>query len=131
MKLAIIGNGVAGVTTARYVAELDPAIDIVIYSDEVYAYYPRPRLIDLLAGETSSDGIIQYPDAWYAERGIRTVWEPRSRLSDPTCMRSSWHRARVTATTPSCWPQVHTPGFPRFPALRWQTYSSAAPCGTP
>lgn len=72
MQIAIIGNGVAGVTTARYVAERDPAIDITIYSREPYPYYPRPRLIDFVAGDVSLDGMPQYDEAWYARRGIET-----------------------------------------------------------
>jgi NAD(P)H-nitrite reductase large subunit len=72
MKLAIIGNGVAGTTTARYVADRDRSIEIEIYSEEPYRYYPRPRLIDLLAAKVSKEDIVFYPEAWYAEREIQT-----------------------------------------------------------
>jgi nitrite reductase (NADH) large subunit len=75
MKLVIIGNGVAGVTTARYVAESDPSISITIYSDERYLYYPRPRLIELMAGKVSIEQAILYPDEWYRKRGIQNVLE--------------------------------------------------------
>ena len=70
MKLVIIGNGVAGVTTARYVTDRDPSIEVALYSDESYPYYPRPRLIDLIAGDASPDAISFYPNDWYAKRGI-------------------------------------------------------------
>lgn len=70
MKLVIIGNGVAGVTTARYVSDRDPSIDIAIYSDESYSYYPRPRLIDLISGRASPHEIAFYPEDWYAKRHI-------------------------------------------------------------
>lgn len=70
MKLVIIGNGVAGVTTARYVTDRDPSIKVAIYSEESYPYYPRPRLIDLIAGDASPDAIAFYPRDWYANRGI-------------------------------------------------------------
>ena len=73
MKLVIVGNGIAGVTTARFVAEHDPSVEIVIYSDENYPYYPRPRLIDLLAGNVSPDRMALYDEDWYEKRGIRTV----------------------------------------------------------
>jgi len=73
MKLVIIGNGVAGVTVARHVAERAPAIEIVIYSGESYPYYPRPRLIDLLAGRVSLDELALYPPEWYESHRIRTV----------------------------------------------------------
>ena len=70
MRLVIIGNGVAGVTTARYVTDRDPSIETAIYSDESYPYYPRPRLIDLIAGHTSPEAISFYPQDWYTKRGI-------------------------------------------------------------
>jgi nitrite reductase (NADH) large subunit len=70
MKLVIIGNGVAGVTTARYVTDRDPSIEMAIYCDESYPYYPRPRLIDLIAGDASPEEIAFYPEEWYTKRGI-------------------------------------------------------------
>lgn len=77
MKLIIVGSGVAGVTTARYVAERDPSIEIVIYSDESLLYYPRPRLIDLVAGRLSQDEIPLYSAKWYQDRGIRLRLQQR------------------------------------------------------
>ena len=77
MKLVIIGNGVAGVTVARYVAEADPSVDITIHSDDSYLYYPRPRLIDLMAGKVVPEQAILYSDQWYAKRNIRNVLEHR------------------------------------------------------
>ncbi len=71
MKLVIIGNGVAGIMTARFVAEQDPSVEILVYSDENYLYYPRPRLIELVAGEISPEEIVAYSEEWYARRGIR------------------------------------------------------------
>jgi nitrite reductase (NADH) large subunit len=73
MRLLIVGNGVAGVTTARLVAERDPSAEVTIYSDEPHAYYPRPRLIELLAGRVQPEGMPFYPEDWYVERGLRTV----------------------------------------------------------
>ncbi len=75
MKLVIIGNGVAGVTTARFVAERDPSVDITIYTDECYPYYPRPRLIDLLAGHVGPQEMPFYDADWYEKRNIRTVFD--------------------------------------------------------
>lgn len=73
MRLVIIGNGVAGVTTARWVAERDPSVEVTIYSDELYPYYPRPRLIELLAGRVSLENMAFYPDEWYQKRGLRVL----------------------------------------------------------
>jgi nitrite reductase (NADH) large subunit len=73
MKLVIVGNGVAGVSTARYVAERAPGSEITLYTDESYHYYPRPRLIDFLAGQLAAEKLSQYAAEWYEKRGIRVV----------------------------------------------------------
>jgi len=73
MRLVIIGGGVAGVTTARLVAEKAPSTEIVIYSREHILYYPRPRLIDVVAGIKSLEQIVAYPADWYRKRGIRLM----------------------------------------------------------
>jgi nitrite reductase (NADH) large subunit len=83
MKLAIIGNGVAGVTTARTVAERDPSIEITMYSREPFPYYPRPRLIDFVAGDIPLEGMPQYDAAWYAERHIKTCLSCEVTAIDP------------------------------------------------
>lgn len=70
VKLVIIGNGVAGITAARYVTDRNPSIEVAMYSDESYSYYPRPRLIDLIAGDAAPDEIAFYPEDWYSKRGI-------------------------------------------------------------
>jgi len=71
MKLVIIGNGIAGTTTARLVADMNAAIETDIYTDESYLYYPRPRLIDLVSGKIDAPAMPQYGDEWYQKRGIR------------------------------------------------------------
>jgi nitrite reductase (NADH) large subunit len=73
MRVLIIGNGVAGVTTARLVAEYDPSAEVTLYADERYPYYPRPRLVDFLAGQVQPEGMAFYPDEWYQKRGLRAL----------------------------------------------------------
>ncbi len=73
MRLVIVGNGVAGVTTARFVAEGDPSFQVTIYSDELYSYYPRPRLIELVAGQVTPEKMAFYPEEWYRKRNINVV----------------------------------------------------------
>lgn len=73
MRLVVIGNGVAGVTTARFVAEGDPSFQVTIYSDELYPYYPRPRLIELIAGQVTPEKMALYPEEWYQKRNINVV----------------------------------------------------------
>lgn len=73
MRVVIIGNGVAGVTTARYIAERDPSAEITIYTKESFEYYPRPRLIDFVNGSVSVREMPQYGARWYQQRLVETV----------------------------------------------------------
>ncbi len=70
MRVAVVGNGVAGVTTARLLAERDASAEITIYSQEPYLYYTRPRLIDVVGRRATPDDIRVYAPDWYAERRI-------------------------------------------------------------
>ena len=70
MRVVIIGNGVAGVTTARRVRELDDSADVRIVTSESCHFYSRPRLPELIAGELELDDILMLPPDWYASRGI-------------------------------------------------------------
>jgi nitrite reductase (NADH) large subunit len=73
MRVIIIGNGIAGITAARGIAECGAASAITIYSRESYNYYPRPRLIEMLAGHMPPEAMAQYPDEWYQRRSICAV----------------------------------------------------------
>lgn len=70
MNVIIVGNGVAGTMTARFIAEHDQGIKVVLCSDEPYLYYPRPRLIDFVGCRVTPEQMPQFPKAWYDERGI-------------------------------------------------------------
>jgi len=69
-RLVIIGNGVAGITAARTIAQVRPGTEIEIYAAEPYPYYSRPRLWEFLAGEIEQDDLYFYPPGWYESRGI-------------------------------------------------------------
>lgn len=83
MRLVIIGNGVAGVTTARNVADRKASIEVHLYTKEPYAYYPRPRLIDYISGKLSVENLPQYDDAWYQARGIDVHLSQQAMAVDP------------------------------------------------
>jgi nitrite reductase (NADH) large subunit len=83
MKLVIIGNGIAGVTLARLVADASPGTTIDLYSAEPHTYYPRPKLVDLLAGKVQADKMAGFPPDWYIKRGIITHLEQRVAAIEP------------------------------------------------
>lgn len=71
MKIAIVGNGVAGITAAKFISEKAPGASITVFTDEEYNYYPRPLLDRLLSESITLDGMFPYNDEWYKKRGIR------------------------------------------------------------
>lgn len=70
MKVVIIGNGVSGVNVANNLRKIDKDIEIEIFTDESYHYYPRPRLIDLLGDKITLEEIYFYPKGWYEKNSI-------------------------------------------------------------
>ncbi|MHA1792989.1 MAG: NAD(P)/FAD-dependent oxidoreductase [Promethearchaeota archaeon] len=83
MKVIIIGNGLAAVTTASNILNLDDNIDIEIFTEEKYPYYSRVRLIDFMVGDISLDDLIVYDEHWYESRGIELHLETRVTKVEP------------------------------------------------
>lgn len=73
MKILIIGNGVAGISTAETIRASDKNSEITIVSKEPQGFYSRPRLIDFLAGKVTVDQITIHDAAWYAKNDIEFV----------------------------------------------------------
>ncbi|MCX7975180.1 MAG: FAD-dependent oxidoreductase [Candidatus Aminicenantes bacterium] len=70
MRVLIIGNGVAGTMAAKTLRELEPQVEIGILSDEKYPYYPRPNLIEYLAGQRPQDKMFAFPEDWNIRQRI-------------------------------------------------------------
>ena len=69
MRFLIVGAGVAGITAAMDLARRNLG-EVVIYSDEEYPYYYRPRLTEFLAGTLTMSQLVRRPLSWYQDRGI-------------------------------------------------------------
>ncbi|WP_336771669.1 nitrite reductase large subunit NirB [Paenibacillus sp. MMO-58] len=73
-KLAVIGNGMAGVRCVEEIDRLSPgAFEITIIGDEPHPNYNRIMLSKVLQGDTSISDITINGFAWYKERGIRLL----------------------------------------------------------
>jgi nitrite reductase (NADH) large subunit len=70
IRFGIIGNGVAAITAVREIRRRDKDVEIDVFTDERYGYYPRPKLIDFVAGRGDEKGIIQYDTKWYEKQGV-------------------------------------------------------------
>jgi nitrite reductase (NADH) large subunit len=73
-KLAVIGNGMAGVRCVEEIYRLSPdAFEIIIIGDEPHPNYNRIMLSKVLQGDTSITDITINDFSWYKERGIRLL----------------------------------------------------------
>ncbi len=68
MRIGIIGAGHAGVEAARHIS--DRGGEVVLYSDEPFLPYVRPRVVLLAFGRVDIDAITVRPDRWYRDRQI-------------------------------------------------------------
>lgn len=67
MRTVVVGNGLAGTLAAKTLRELDGGVDIEVIGEESHAYYPRPNLIEFLAGRLPYERLFAFPGTW-AER---------------------------------------------------------------
>ncbi len=70
MRVKVVGNGLAGTIASTTLREIDPKADIDIFADENYLYYPRPNLIEYLAGNTARDNLFAFSEEWFADKNI-------------------------------------------------------------
>ena len=70
MNVVIAGGGLAGTMAARSLRELDTDARIIVLGEEPHLYYPRPNLIEFLAGRLPEDRIFAFPAGWAEKQGI-------------------------------------------------------------
>jgi nitrite reductase (NADH) large subunit len=70
MKVVIIGNGLAGTMAAKTLRELDQQVEVQVFAEEKYPYYPRPNLIDFLAGRLPFDKVFAFSEDWHVRQRI-------------------------------------------------------------
>jgi nitrite reductase (NADH) large subunit len=70
MRVLVVGNGLTGTIASKTLRQLDPAAEIEIFAEENYLYYPRPNLIEYLAGNAQRDDLFAFSDEWFADQNI-------------------------------------------------------------
>ncbi|MFF0220290.1 FAD-dependent oxidoreductase [Streptomyces vinaceus] len=72
-RVVILGNGIAGVTTADHLRRRHPDCSIDIIAAEPYPLYNRMGISRIIYGRSAMGGLTLLPDAWYETNGI-TAW---------------------------------------------------------
>jgi len=81
MNIIIVGNGLAGTLAAKALREMDERAEIAIFAEERHLYYPRPNLIEYVAGTLPRNRLFAFPERWYGENRIDVRLEtPVTRL---------------------------------------------------
>ena len=70
MKVVIIGNGLAGTMAAKTLRELDPQVEVQVFAEEKYPYYPRPNLIEFVAGKLPFEKVFAFSGDWHVRQKI-------------------------------------------------------------
>lgn len=70
MRVVVVGNGLAGTIASKTLREIDKEADIEIFSEEKYLYYPRPNLIEFLAGNIPQENLFAFAKEWYEDNQI-------------------------------------------------------------
>ncbi|MBF0257676.1 MAG: NAD(P)/FAD-dependent oxidoreductase [Desulfamplus sp.] len=73
MKYLIIGNGIAGVSAAEAIREIDSAGEIIMVSDEVDLPYSRPMITSLLEGSCTEQQLPIRSSDFYSRLNITPI----------------------------------------------------------
>lgn len=60
---------------AKTLRELDASVEIIVFAEEKYPYYPRPNLIEFLGGKLSYEKLFAFPADWQERRRIDIRFE--------------------------------------------------------
>ncbi|MCX7633651.1 MAG: NAD(P)/FAD-dependent oxidoreductase [Turneriella sp.] len=85
-EIAIVGNGIAGISAALRLRELLPQAKIQVFSDETELFYARTALMYVYMRHIQFKDTIVYPRAFYRKKNITlvkdtiTALDPESRI---------------------------------------------------
>jgi nitrite reductase (NADH) large subunit len=82
-RLAVVGNGMAGMRTVEELLKLNGRFRITVFGAEPHTNYNRIMLSSVLAGEKSLDEIVINPREWYEDHGIELITGDAVTALDP------------------------------------------------
>jgi nitrite reductase (NADH) large subunit len=115
MRILVIGNGLAGTMAAKTLRELEPDAEIETFGDEKYPYYPRPNLIEYLAGRLAHEGVFAFPPDWHVRQRIEVhLSSPVVRVSPGTrdVEIAGGRREKYDRLLLACGASPHVPPIP-------------------
>jgi NADPH-dependent 2,4-dienoyl-CoA reductase/sulfur reductase-like enzyme len=74
-KVAIIGNGIAGITTARHLRKNDSKVEITVISAESEFFFSRTALMYIYMGHMKFKNIKPYEDWFWKKNRINLVFD--------------------------------------------------------
>ncbi len=83
MKHIIIGNGVAGTEAAKNIRKRALLSEILIFTQDHYPFYSRPRIPELLAREVLVENIFVHTIEWYHKNKIQLYLNCTVKHIDP------------------------------------------------
>ena len=130
MKIVVVGNNVAGVTTAKAIRDLSPEAEIVIFSAEPHHYYARPMLIEFIAGSIPEERILMNKPEWYAKNRLDVRLSTRVEKIDATkkavLAGGEWHAYDRLVLATGASPFVPPiPGIPKKWVMTLRTLDDA------
>jgi NADPH-dependent 2,4-dienoyl-CoA reductase/sulfur reductase-like enzyme/ferredoxin len=73
IRVVIVGNGAAGMSTAEHVRRRDPRAAITVISEEAHHFYNRMGIGRLVHGKSGLHGLSLLEEKWYEEQRV-DVW---------------------------------------------------------
>ncbi|RCW50537.1 NAD(P)/FAD-dependent oxidoreductase [Halanaerobium sp. MA284_MarDTE_T2] len=78
MRYLVVGAGVAGTSAIKEMIKVrDGKDEIVVFTEEPFPFYYRPRLIECLSGEVDVDDIIINDKSWFENNDIELHLEEK------------------------------------------------------
>jgi len=77
MQYVIVGNGIAGITAAEAIRQLDPSGRITMIGDETALPYSRPMISMVLDGSIPSEKLPIRPPSLYEDLNVETLFGNR------------------------------------------------------
>jgi NAD(P)H-nitrite reductase large subunit len=95
MKHVIIGAGVAGITAAKTIKELDREAEVVVIGDELFLPYKRYLLTEFLCNSIKRDELIFFSMEMLKELGIKLRKGERVKAIEPSKKSIKLHHNEI------------------------------------